>query len=634
MCGIAGLMTFDSSLPDDDLITAMIRQLSHRGPDNQHVYCDGPVGLGHSRLAILDLSDAGGQPMANEDKSVWIVHNGEIYNYVDLRRELLALGHIFRSTSDTEVILHAYEEWGIDCLQRLCGMFAFGIWDARYQRLWIVRDRIGIKPLFYARLPGLLLFGSEIKALLAYPGIDRSIDFEALAYFLALNYTPAPSTLFRNIRQLLPGRYLRVEADGRVEEHEYWHLTFIESETHSEKDWIEAFSSLLDKIVRQHLISDVPLGAFLSGGIDSSAVVYWMTENLSEPVKTFTAKFNEGSFDESIHASQVARHLGTDHNEVVILPDVAAVLPKLVWHAEEPTADSSMVAMYYLAQEARHRVKMVLCGDGADEILAGYETYQAYFALRMLSWVTPWLRRGFIEPLVSHLPTSDTKVNWKFKLRRFVQGLGYPPESAHAMWRMIFNREARQQLLAPASNQPGVEADVVDLYRALFERTNARHPLNRLLYADTAFYLPNDMLVKVDRMTMAHGLEARVPFLDHRLVEFAARVPPAYKMRYFYKKKYLLKRSLEGRIPAKIIQRRKAGFNMPNARWIKHELKPFVMDVLSPTSLQRMGFLDIAFVERLLASHFADESDNSHQIWCLLSLSLWWQQFQEKSGVI
>lgn len=633
MCGIVGAMTVGSSA-DQGLIMAMIKQLSHRGPDGQQVYCDGPVGLAHSRLAILDLSDTGGQPMTNEDQTIWIVVNGEIYNYIELRQDLMVRGHVFRSTTDIEVILHAYEEWGMDCLQRLCGMFAFGLWDARCQRLWLVRDRLGIKPLFYARLPGVLLFASEIKALLAYPGVDRTVDFEGLSYYLALNYMPAPSTLFRNIRQLLPGRYLRVEADGRVEEHEYWRLEFIENETRSENDWIESFSSLLDTVVNQHLLADVPFGAFLSGGVDSSAVVYWMTQNLAEPVKTFTAKFNEDSFDESGYARRVARHLGTAHHEAVILPDVSAVLPAIVWHAEEPTADSSMVALYYLARAARQRVKMVLCGDGADEILAGYETYQAYFILRLLSWLPSWLRQGIIEPLVARLPSSDTKVNWIFKLRRFISGLGYPPESAHALWRQIFNREARQQLLGAAVHQPGMEAEVMDLYRALFARTNARKPLNRLLYVDTAFYLPNDMLVKVDRMTMAHGLEARVPFLDHRLVEFAARVPPAYKMRYFCQKKYLLKRSLEGRLPAKIIHRRKSGFNMPNARWIKYELRPFVMDVLSAASLKRMGIFDLAFVERLLASHFSGQSDNSHQIWCLLSLSLWWRQFQENAGAI
>lgn len=628
MCGIVGILNLDCAFQDKKLLEIMTGRLAHRGPDGQHVFLNGPVGLGHCRLAILDLSEAGCQPMPNEDETIWITYNGEIYNCLALRSELEGKGHRFRSRTDTEVIIHAYEEWGVDCLDRLCGMFAFGLWDARQQRLWLVRDRLGIKPLFYARLPRAILFASEIKALLSYPGLDRSVDYEALSYYSALNYTPAPHTLFQNVRQLLPGYYLLIDSSGTVVEREYWDIDFREDVDRSESQWIEGFRRLLDDTIREHLISDVPFGAFLSGGLDSSSVAYWMAKNLTNPVKTFTVGFKESTFDETAYARQMADFLLTEHHETTVQPNAADLLPKLVWYAEEPTADSSMMPLYLLAREARQHVKMVLCGDGGDEILAGYETYQAYFALHLLRLLPARLRHGLLAPLVNALPVSDAKVSWDFKLRRFIEGQDFSPADAHATWRMIFKKDAREQLLSPVRDRPGADADVMDLYRACFARTKAQQPLNRMLYVDTKLYLPNDMLVKVDRMTMAHGLESRVPYLDHRLVEYAACVPPKYKMRYFIKKKHLLKKVMAGRVPRAILRRPKAGFNVPTARWFRNDLKPFVMDVLSPLTLRDMGLFDVHFVEQLLKQHFSREADNSHQIWCLLTLSLWWRQFQ------
>jgi asparagine synthase (glutamine-hydrolysing) len=361
--------------------------------------------------------------------------------------------------------------------------------------------------------------------------------------------------------------------------------------------------------------------------VDSSAVAYWMARHMSEPLQTFTIGFGEKSFDELIYARQMATVVQSDHHEQIVTADAATILPRIVWHAEEPTADSSMVAVYYLAQMARRHVKMALSGDGADELLAGYETYQAYYWQRWFRLWPGWLRRGLVAPLVRRLPVSDSKVSWDFKLRRLVAAADLPPEDAHASWRMIFDAQARQKLLAPVRHQPGVTADVLDLYRAAFNQTNARHPLNRRLYVDTRFYLPNDMLVKVDRMTMAHGLEAREPFLDYRLVEFAASVPPHLKLKYGRHKKYLLKSSLQGKVPDNLLWRKKSGFNLPNARWLKGELKPFVTDHLSPGCLQEMGLLDPRVTAVLLQDHFNGKADNSHQIWCLLTLSLWWQTF-------
>ncbi len=629
MCGIAGVLNFDGRAVQTGLIKHMTDVIAHRGPDGEGIYVSGPIGLGHRRLAIVDLSAAGKQPMPNEDGTVWVTFNGEIYNFLDIRRELEERGHRFRSATDTEVVVHAYEEWGTDCLKRFNGMFAFGLWDERRQYLWLVRDRLGVKPLFYCHLPQCLLFGSEIKAILCDANVDRSIDYEALAYYLALNYTPAPYTLFNRIRQLLPGHYVVVDVAGKVKEVKYWDLVYHEGEDRGQQAYLEAFSALLENSVRMRLVSDVPFGVFLSGGVDSSSVAYWMSRNMSAPVKTFSIGFGEPSFDELEYARQVAETIQADHHERMVTADAATVLPKLVWHAEEPTADSSMVAVYYLAQETRKHVTMVLSGDGADEILAGYETYVAHYVHRMYRSLPEWLRRLVIMPLVNALPVSDSKVSWDLKLRRFVAGAELLPEDAHATWRMIFNAEARAKLLSPLLDHPGVKADAMDLYRAAFAQTNARHPLNRMLYVDTRLYLPNDMLVKVDRMTMAHGLEAREPYLDYRLVEFVASVPPKLKLKSFLHKKYLLKASMKGKLPGRILWRKKQGFNVPNSRWIKQGLKPFVMDHLSPARIQETGLLDSQTVTGLLRDHFEEKADNSHQIWCLLTLALWWKEFVE-----
>jgi asparagine synthase (glutamine-hydrolysing) len=627
MCGIAGVLYFDGTAAQPEILKPMTDVIAHRGPDGEGIYTSGAVGLGHRRLAILDLSPAGKQPMSNEDGTIWVTFNGEIYNFGEIRQELSDRGHKFRSQTDTEVIVHAYEEWGTDCLKRFNGMFAFGLWDEKKRCLWLVRDRLGVKPLFYCHSSRFLLFGSEIKAILCHPGVERTIDYEALSYYLALNYTPAPYTLFASIRQLLPGHYLLVDADGQVQDVEYWDVAYIEEGNRSEQSYLEEFSALLEDSIRLRLVSDVPFGVFLSGGVDSSSVAYWMSRQMQEPVKTFSIGFGESSFDELDYARLVAETLQSEHHEQIVTADAATILPKLVWHAEEPTADSSMVAVYYLAQMAREKVTMALSGDGADEILAGYETYQAYYLLRLYRLLPSWLRKNAIAPLVNAIPVSDAKVTWDFKLKRFVAGAELLPEDAHATWRMIFNAQGREQLLSPVSNYPGIKADVLNLYREAFAKTNARHPLNRMLYVDTRLYLPNDMLVKVDRMTMAHSLEAREPFLDYRLVEFAAAVPPKLKLKHLRHKKYLLKASMRGKLPAQILWRKKQGFNVPNARWIKKDLRPFITDCLSPKSIQEIGVFDTKAVENLLHNQFEEKVDNSYQIWCILTLYLWWQQF-------
>lgn len=593
--------------------------LAHRGPDSAGHLVQGRVGLGHRRLSIIDLSQAGSQPMLNETGSICLVFNGEIYNFQELQRFLDKKGHCFQSQSDSEVIVHAYEEFGLACLDHLRGMFAFALWDHDRQRLFAARDRLGKKPFFYCLHKGDFYFGSEIKAILAAPAIPRELDWESLGFFLSLNYTPAPYTLFQGVRQLEPAQYLLWEA-GQLTTKEYWDVTYPPAVSEvGAKRALPAFSEVLDEAVRLRLIADVPVGAFLSGGLDSAAVVATAAELYPGRLKTFAIGFGEKSYDERPYARQVALRHGAEHHEIVVTPEVEAILPQLVWHGEEPTADSSMVPVYYLSQFAAQHVKVVLTGDGADEILAGYPTYQAHFLLRWLqTW--PQAAQQSLHRLAYSLPVSHRKVSWDFKLKRFTAALAWDLDYAHYSWRRIWAPEEMAKLLP---GKPLREA--FDLYHYWLQRSSSPTALNRMLYADTRFYLPNDMLVKVDRMTMAHGLEARAPFLDHRLVELAARLPDAWKLKGLVWKKYLLRRLLKGKVPPSIRWQPKRGFNIPVGPWLKGELKDFCGDHLR--LLRHLGWFDMNYLEKVWQQHQRDEKDYSHHLWGLLILSLWWQKF-------
>jgi asparagine synthase (glutamine-hydrolysing) len=631
MCGICGIVHFDGRSPSIDLLSAMTESLRHRGPDAGGIHIEGSVGLGHRRLAIIDLSESGKQPMTNEDHSVWITYNGEIYNFVEVRKQLEERGHTFRSESDTEVILHAYETWGVDCLSRFNGMFAFALWDGRLQRLWLVRDRLGIKPLFYLLGRDRLLFASEIKGILCDPTVRREIDLQALHHYLSLNYTPAPYTLFCDIRQLPPAHYLLVDRDGPTKLEAYWDISYRRKQDRSETELVQEFEHRLSQAVSRQLVSDVPLGAFLSGGVDSSSIVYWMSRHMDQPVKTFSIGFYEKSFNELTYAREVAGLCKTDHHEYMVTPDAVGMLPRMVWHAEEPTADSSMLPVYYLSKLTRERVTVALSGDGADETLAGYETYSAYYLARLYRFIPRLIRQHILRPMVEGLPMSFSKMSWDFKLKIFVRGAELDYEAGHASWRTIFNEDTKRGMYNSEILDALGKIDTLDLYRSAFAQTDAVHPLDRMLHVDTRFYLPNDMLAKVDRMSMAHSLEVRVPFLDHQLVEFAASLPPNLKLRNFFNGKYALKKVLHQALPQIPVGRKKQGFNVPKGVWFTRELKDFILDHLSTEQINRMGLFKPEKVSELIDEHLAERKDNSHQIWGLLYLSLWWQQFMRKA---
>jgi asparagine synthase (glutamine-hydrolysing) len=508
-------------------------------------------------------------------------------------------------------------------------MFAFALWDGNQQMLWLARDRLGIKPLFFSMQRDRLLFASEIKSILCDPSVHRKIDLRSLHHYLSLNYTPAPDTLFAGINQLMPGHHMIVGADGRQQIKCYWDIPYAEKSLATEAELGEELEARLSASVQERLVSDVPIGAFLSGGIDSSAIVYWMAQHLDQPAQTFSVGFKEETYSELDYARAVANACRTNHHERLIEANAVDTLPKIVWHSEEPTADSSMIPLYYLAEMTRDSVTVALSGDGADEILAGYETYQANYAARLYRLLPSPVRRHIVRPIVDSLPISHKKVSLDFKLKRFVRGAELDDEASHAYWRMIFDESAKRQLYLKEVRNALQGIETTQLYRAVFAQSKAIHPLDRMLYVDTRFYLPNDMLVKLDRMTMAHSLEARVPFLDHRLVEFCATLPPNLKLRHWRKKKYLLKASLRGRFSQAHLRRKKQGFNVPKAHWITTDLRDFVQDHLSPQQIERMGLFRSDQVTELINQHFAKRRDNSHQIWGLLCLSLWWKQFIE-----
>jgi len=616
MCGICGAAASEREVrPDPEVIARMSRRLHHRGPDSDGTFERGPVALAARRLSIIDL-EHGEQPIANEDGSVVVVQNGEIYNYRELKRELERAGHRFTTDCDTEVLVHAYEEYGDSFLERLRGMFAIALWDDRRRRLLLGRDRFGIKPLYYAAEDGGLIFASELKAMLEHPGFSRQTDPRAIAAFLAFNSIPAPLTIYAAARKLPPGHLLAWEG-GEVEVRRFARPRPVPAgEVRREGAAalaIELQSTLRDS-VRAHLVSDVPVGVLLSGGVDSGALTALAAAESPERLKTFSIGFQESGFDELARARLVAERYGTVHQELIVRPDAVQLLPKLVEAFDEPFGDSSAVPTYLVSELAAGEVKVALSGEGGDELFGGYYTYVA-------DLLAPRIGRlaALSAPLVEALPSSDARVGFDYKAKRFARAaaLSDPLERHHA-WKEIFSPAARHSLL----DGRATAWDPLDLYRERYAETAGAEPLARLQDVDLGIYLADDLLVKTDRLSMAHSLELRVPFLDPLVAGFAAALPTAMKVRGTAKKR-LLRRAVAPLLPKEIVRGRKQGFSIPLAAWLRGPLEPFAREVLSAPNLERQGYLDPAVVAGVLDRHCSRREDLSRQLWGLMSLTLW-----------
>ena len=627
MCGICGIFNYRGREPvQEGLLREMCHVLRHRGPDDEGYHLDGDLGLGHRRLSIIDLR-YGHQPIYNEDGRVCIVFNGEIYNFRELRSDLEAQGHGFRTFTDTEVILHLYEAYGVGCVQWLNGMFAFAIWDERRQELLLARDRIGIKPLVYTEVgDGKLIFASEMKALLRHPEVTREIDLGALDKFLKYQYIPAPHTIFKGIYKLQPGHLLACSRSKGVRVEQYWDFDFRDKRNGSEASCAEALYELLQASVDRHMISDVPLGAFLSGGIDSSAVVGLMAEVSDRPVKTFSIGFEEDTFSELPYARKIAERFHTEHHEFVVRPNALDVVNEVVAYLDEPFADVSVIPTFLVSQLAREHVTVILSGDGGDELLAGYDWYLADKLDRLYRMAPRVLRDGIVAPAVGRIPITPEKKGLINVLKRFVEGARLPPERGGVRWVTFFNDEERDALLTEDVKADLRSCGYEDEAVAYRRDAPSDNGLERNLYVDSKLYLPDDILIKVDLMSMAHSLEARVPFLDRDFVAFTEGLPGGLKLKALTSK-YILKRSMSGLLPEETLRRGKYGFSIPLKNWLRNELKEFVLETLSERKIREIGIFNYPFVDRTVQEHLAGRRDNSRRIWALLVFELWYRRF-------
>ena len=629
MCGIVGFLTSRAvDIPNHEILSGMRETLVHRGPDDRGEYIrplheGGPfVFLGHRRLSIIDLS-GGHQPLSNEDETVWVVFNGEIYNFEQLAEELKGRGHRFRTRSDTEVIAHAYEEYGEGCFRRFNGMFAIAVWDELRGRLILARDRLGKKPLYYSLMNETFLFASELKAIMAYPNFPRKVDPLSFMKYLFFEYIPSPHTIFVDAKKLLPASYL-VWQKGVIEVTEYWspfHLKRIEKnlpEAEAESRMLE----LLRQSVKRRLISDVPLGVFLSGGIDSSAITALAQKEVPGKLKTFSIGFEDPSFDESRYASLVANFIGTEHHEQTMTPaDLLNIVPNLPDILDEPMADASILPTYLLSKFTREHVTVALGGDGGDEIFAGYPTYLAH---KFLKQYERFLRP--LHPIITFLgnllPVSDENISFDFKVKKFLSGIGYSDGVRNSVWLGSFSFPDLRKVLSPELDTSFDPLELVEEVTSYQKGFPMKDRLCLLQYLDLKLYLQESILVKVDRASMACSLEIRAPFLDYELVEFVMALPSKWKLNGFTSK-YILKRAMKNILPNEVIQRKKKGFGVPIAKWVKGPLRELFGDLLSPDRIRREGFLNPEYVTTLLQDHLVNKKDNRKQLWTLLIWELW-----------
>jgi len=632
MCGISGIFSPKKMLGPDDAALAcrMAASIAHRGPDDSGCYSDPMVALSHRRLSVIDLSRNGHQPMSNEDGSVWIVFNGEIYNFAEIRQShrLVEKGHVFRSATDTEVLLHLYEELGSEMVSELNGMFAFAIWDKARSQLHLARDRHGIKPLFYSWQGDRFLFGSEIKTILLDPRVSRRVNVQALHDFLTFAYIPGPQTAFEGIYELPPAHWMTIPASGGTSMRRYWDLRFDVDESMSLKQAIDGARALTERAVKRQLIADVPIGVLLSGGMDSSTLVAMVSRQTTEAVRTYSVGFEDSSFNELPYAGIVARQYNTVSRQIIVTPDlVRQMLPKYLSYIDEPYADGSAIPTYYVCQIAKGEVVVVLSGEGGDEIFAGYETYAAYKASQWFRRVPQWIRRSVITPLVFRLPVSHKKLSLEFRMKRFLGGQALSPAEAHMWWRIVLTESQKRSLYSPRIQEQLSLAPPERHFLEVFDRSPAQDTLNRLLHIDSSVFLPDDLMIKNDRMSMAHSLEARVPFTDHDLVEFLARVPPRFKLPGL-RKKHLMRLSMKDLLPPAILNKKKVGLEMPYSLWLKSELKDLLMDYCGSQRIAASGLFRPEAIASLIQEHMEHRHDHGRALWGLLNYMMWLDLYQ------
>jgi asparagine synthase (glutamine-hydrolysing) len=612
MCGIAGF-THRNRLASRGRIAEAARSIAHRGPDQSGTFETPALSLGAVRLKIIDLT-GGDQPFRTEDGDHIIAFNGEIYNHVELRKELEGLGVRFRSHCDTEVVLRAYVRWGTEAFKRLRGMFAFAIWTESERKLVLVRDRLGIKPLYYYRTGDDIYFGSELKTLFVHPEIERRIDLTGLNYYLSLNYIPGPHTLIDGVRKLMPGEWLEWH-DGDVRIERYWHLDF-DPQPVSMESAKEQLDSLIRSSVREHLVSDVPLGVWSSGGLDSSTVVHYASEQV-RGLKTFSVSFRGRSFDESRWFREIAKTYGTDHHEFDLNPDaeLSDAVEQISYYSDEPSADAGAVPVWFLSKMTRSQVTVALSGEGADELFGGYNTYLADQYAAGLRRVPSSLRR-MVAGMARYLPISDDKIGFEYKVKRLLAGSLLSPADAHVFWNGTFSAEQRHRILTPE----------------FFYSTPSLGEGDFLL-VDQKNYLPDDILYKTDRMSMAHSLEVRPPFLDHRIVEFAARLPHEYKIRGS-RLKVILRELMRDKLPPSVLQRKKEGFDIPTHHWMRTILKPLLLDTATRSAIESTGVFQWPAIERVISDHLERRANYGYHLWGLLTLLLWMRRWKVQAGAL
>jgi asparagine synthase (glutamine-hydrolysing) len=631
MCGIAGWANLEnkpSQNSGEAVLHSMCERMKHRGPDSEGLWTDESIALGMRRLSIIDLH-TGEQPVYSEDRSIVVVMNGELYNFREVRSDLEKRGHQFETNTDTEILPHLYEEYGEAMLEHINGMFAFALWDKRRQKLLIARDRFGEKPLYYGVFGGKLIFASEPKVLLANPAVKAEINLDSLRSYLSFDYVPAPNSIYKGISKLPAAHFLTVEK-GEIKTRRYWNLTWQKSSTNlSLSDSADKLRELLADAVRMRLVSDVPLGILLSGGVDSSTVAALATQFSTEKVKTFSIGFEEDSFDESKYARQVASHLNTEHYEDKLSVEKAAdlILEIGTW-LDEPLSDGSLIPTLLLSRFVKKHVTVALGGDGGDEIFAGYPMYYAHKVADIYGKVPRFLRNGLIEPIVNNLPVSNRNMSFDYKAKRFVAASKYDLVTRHHSFFGSFSIDEQQGLL----NREVLAATSNDIYKGakdLLKITDAPTEIEQMQFLDINYYMAEDILTKVDRASMAVSLEVRAPFLDPRVAQFAAQLPLEYKLKGS-KGKYILKKAVEPLLPKNILHRPKKGFGIPIAEWLKGRLNPLMHDLLAPDRVKNQGLFDEKFVQKLIKEHETNVASHHKQLWTLLVFQLWFDNFLQK----